>query len=214
MSDELVSEAALTLQLKQGSQEALASLIARHRPRLIKIIRFRLDHRLGSRVSEFDVLQDTFVRAAKRIDHFSQAAPSLNAFLWLRLLVNQQLSELNRRHFGAGMRDVRKEVSIDAQATSGSTSQALAQYLLAAKLETPSQIMGQQEELDRVEAMLNQLSQFDQEMIALRHFEELTNAEAAAVLQIEPVAARKRYHRALHRLRDRMTTNSDQQSTD
>jgi RNA polymerase sigma-70 factor (ECF subfamily) len=44
----------------------------------------------------------------------------------------------------------------------------------------------------------------DREIIALRHFEELSNAETAQILKIEPAAASKRYIRALKRLREIM----------
>jgi RNA polymerase sigma-70 factor, ECF subfamily len=37
--------------------------------------------------------------------------------------------------------------------------------------------------------------------LALRHFEELSNQETAAVLGIQPAAASKRYVRALERLK-------------
>ena len=40
----------------------------------------------------------------------------------------------------------------------------------------------------------------DREVLALRHFEELSNADAASVLGIQPAAASKRYVRALARL--------------
>ena len=42
----------------------------------------------------------------------------------------------------------------------------------------------------------------DREVLALRHFEHLTNAEAARVLQIKEAAAGKRYLRALKRLKE------------
>ena len=42
----------------------------------------------------------------------------------------------------------------------------------------------------------------DREVLILRHFEELSNAEAAEVLGIKPTAAINRYVRALKRLRD------------
>ena len=41
----------------------------------------------------------------------------------------------------------------------------------------------------------------DREVLALRHFEQLTNAEAAQVLGIQERAAAKRYLRALERLK-------------
>jgi RNA polymerase sigma-70 factor (ECF subfamily) len=42
----------------------------------------------------------------------------------------------------------------------------------------------------------------DREVLVLRHFEELSNAEAAAVLGIKPSAAVNRYVRAVKRLKD------------
>ena len=49
--------------------------------------------------------------------------------------------------------------------------------------------------------MLGQLSEADREILLMRNLESLSNQEAAEVLQIEPVAASKRYGRALLRLR-------------
>ena len=42
----------------------------------------------------------------------------------------------------------------------------------------------------------------DREILALRHFEELSNGEAAEVLGLSKTAANNRYIRALGRLRD------------
>ena len=42
----------------------------------------------------------------------------------------------------------------------------------------------------------------DREILVLRHFEQLSNAEAALVLNIQPAAASKPYFRALRRLKD------------
>ena len=54
----------------------------------------------------------------------------------------------------------------------------------------------------RLEKTLNQMPDLDREVIALRHFEELSSAETAEVLGIEPAAASKRYVRALSRLKE------------
>lgn len=48
---------------------------------------------------------------------------------------------------------------------------------------------------------LAQIPELDREILVLRHFEELTNAEVAAVLALSPTAASNRYVRALRRLR-------------
>jgi RNA polymerase sigma factor (sigma-70 family) len=55
---------------------------------------------------------------------------------------------------------------------------------------------------DVVQEALNTLDPMDREVLSLRHFEELTAAEAAQVLGIEESAAAKRYFRALKRLKE------------
>ena len=54
----------------------------------------------------------------------------------------------------------------------------------------------------QLQAALNGMDEMDREIIALRHFEELSNVEAAQVLGLEPSAASKRYIRALKRLQE------------
>lgn len=52
-----------------------------------------------------------------------------------------------------------------------------------------------------VRSALGEMSDTDREVLALRHFEELTNQEVAIELGIAPKAASIRYVRALERLR-------------
>ncbi|EMI47042.1 sigma factor-like helix-turn-helix DNA-binding protein [Rhodopirellula sp. SWK7] len=52
-----------------------------------------------------------------------------------------------------------------------------------------------------VRSALSAMSGIDREVVALRHFEELTNQEVATELGITPKAASLRYVRALERLR-------------
>jgi RNA polymerase sigma-70 factor (ECF subfamily) len=46
----------------------------------------------------------------------------------------------------------------------------------------------------------------DREVLALRHFEQLNNAETAQALGIQESAASKRYIRALKKLKDILTS--------
>src|SRR5205823_10219911 len=54
----------------------------------------------------------------------------------------------------------------------------------------------------RVQEALNGMDPLDREVLALRHFEMLTNSEVAEVLGVKKSAASNRYVRALERLRD------------
>ncbi len=51
---------------------------------------------------------------------------------------------------------------------------------------------------------MNGLEPIDREILALRHFEQLSMAEAAQVLDIKLTAACNRYVRALKRMKDRL----------
>jgi len=55
--------------------------------------------------------------------------------------------------------------------------------------------------LSIVERAIDQMDPIDREVLALRHFEELTNSEVAEVLGIQQKAASIRYFRALRRLK-------------
>ncbi len=188
--------------MRDGSEEALAEVFSHYRERLRRIIQFRIDYRIAGRVSESDVLQEAYIAAAKRLDHFSKQ-PQMPAFLWLRLLIGQQLIDLHRQHLQAEMRDVRKEVSLQQNAPSPHTSMAIAAQL-AGPMTAVSEVVARAERIERLEATLNQMDPIDREVIALRHFEELSNVETAKVLGIEQPAASKRYIRAMARLGELM----------
>ena len=202
--NELPEQNELLDELKTQREEALARLFLLVRDRLQRIVHFRLDYRLSGRVSESDVLQDTYVRAAKRIDRYL-ANPEMPFFVWLRLEVQQQILDIHRQHFSAEKRDVRKEVSLGRRhATSGQTSMALAAHLVA-QMTSPSQLFAKAERIAALERTLNTMNELDREVIALRHFEELSNEETAQVLGIPAAAASKRYLRALKRLKEIMS---------
>jgi RNA polymerase sigma-70 factor (ECF subfamily) len=67
---------------------------------------------------------------------------------------------------------------------------------------SPSQAAIRHELQARLHAALDEMNPLDREILALRHFEELSNNEVARVLEITPEAASKRYLRALRRLRE------------
>jgi RNA polymerase sigma-70 factor (ECF subfamily) len=54
----------------------------------------------------------------------------------------------------------------------------------------------------KLQEALNSMDAIDREVLTLRHFEELSNGETAAVLGLQKAAASNRYVRALKRLKD------------
>lgn len=191
-SSELISR------MRDGDHEALADVFSKYRDRLRRIVGFRLDHRLAGRVSESDVLQEVYIEAVKRLRYFKRES-EMSPFLWLRLVTGQLLVDVHRKHFQSKQRDVRKEISLQNHANSFNTSGAIAANLVCS-MTSVSEVVARAEQIDRMEAALNEMDPMDREVIALRHFEELSNAETASVLDLETSAASKRYLRAMQRL--------------
>jgi RNA polymerase sigma-70 factor (ECF subfamily) len=185
---------------RAGDKDALNEIFTRHRDRLLRMVALRLDWRLQARIDASDVIQDAYVEVATRLEEYLRnPAPPL--FLWLRLVVGECLSKLHRQHLGAQMRDAGREVSLFREALPAASSAALAAQLLG-KYTSPSQAAVRAERVLRLQEAINTLDPLDREVLALRHFEELSRSEAAQVLGIEEAAAAKRYFRALKRLRN------------
>ena len=203
MTHELPEQSEIIQQLQSGREEALAELYLLVRERLRCVIDFRLDYRLGGRVSHSDVLQETYVRASQRIESYLQK-PDMPFFVWLRLEANQRMLEIHRFHFGAEKRDIRREVKLQGkQEGQGNTSVQLAAHLVG-QMTSASGVFEKARQIEALEKTLSEMNDTDREVIALRHFEELSNIEAAKVLGIAPEAASKRYIRALKRLKEIM----------
>jgi RNA polymerase sigma-70 factor (ECF subfamily) len=182
-----------------GDREAMAELYALNRGRLRRMVRLRLDRRLRGRLDPSDVLQEAHLEAVRRAGEYA-ADPAMPAFLWIRFITGQRLAALHRRHLGAKMRDAGQEISLHRGAVPQATSASLAEMLLG-RLTSPTLAARRAEMQLRLQEVLNGLDAMDREVLALRHFEELSNAEAAAVLGLSPPAACNRYVRALKRLK-------------
>ncbi len=183
-----------------GDDDALADLFSFYHDRLKRIVRFRLDHRLARRISDSDVIQELYLSASQRMKHYRNK-PEMPFFVWLRLLLNQQLADLHRQHLQAEMRDARKEISLEHPSMTSHTSYAMAAHLVG-RGTSPSQAFSRVEKIASLEQALNRMAPIDREVIALRHFEELTNHEVADVLKIDVQAASKRYIRAMKRMKE------------
>jgi RNA polymerase sigma-70 factor (ECF subfamily) len=186
--------------LAAGDQQVLADVFARYRDRLRRMVQLRLDRRLQGRVDASDVLQDAYLDMARRAADYA-ANPTMPLFLWLRFLTGQRLLMVHRQHFGAKMRDVGQEVSLYRGALPQASSVSLAAQLLG-RMTSPSLAAVRAEMQLKLQEALNAMDPIDREVLTLRHFEELSNSETAAVLGIQKAAASNRYIRALKRLKD------------
>lgn len=198
------SDAELIGRVANGDQNALAELFSQHRDRLWRLVTFRMDPRLHGRVDADDVLQEAWLSAVQRIDHFLVDA-SRSIFVWFRLITSQTLVDIHRRHLGTQKRNAGNEFSIDRGWSSSATSTSLSFHLLD-NLTTPSEAALREEMTQKLNEALAEMKDIDREVLALRHFEQLTNRESAQVLGISEQAASDRYIRALARLKTAMTS--------
>ena len=189
-----------------GDAAAWGALLTEHEPRLCGMVAFRLHPSLRGRVDAADVIQDAFIVAtARRSDFFGQTTQPL--FLWLRWIVRNTLLDFHRHHLGTKMRDAGREAAAHhpgSNARIDDTGAALVAQLSAGGT-GPATAAGRAEVKVRLSQAMAQLESIDREVLALRHFEQLTNGEAAQVLGIKERAAAKRYVRALERLREMLS---------
>jgi RNA polymerase sigma-70 factor, ECF subfamily len=187
-------------QAAEGDQAAWALILTLHRKRLRRMVALRLDHRLRGRIDPSDVLQEAFLQAALALPTYLER-PEQPVFLWLRWLTGMTLQLVHRRHLGVQGRDAGREVQLLDRPWPDASSAALAAQLLGRDTR-PSVAAIRAERQRRLQEALNAMDPLDRDVLVLRHFEDLTNAEVARELHLQESAASKRYIRALHRLKE------------
>jgi RNA polymerase sigma-70 factor (ECF subfamily) len=198
--DESEALSALLERAAAGDRVAADDLFSRYRKRLKRMIRLRLSRQLAGRIDDSDILQEAYLEAGKRLADYLRDRP-LPFFLWLRHIAGQKLIDAHRRHLGAQKRDAACELSLHRGPMPAASSASLAAQLLG-RLTSPSQAVIKAEARLRVQEALNEMDPVDREVLALRHFEQLSNAETAEALDLNESTASSRYLRALKRLKE------------
>lgn len=181
-----------------GDQAALAEVFEAYRGRLNRMVSLRMDPRVQGRLDVSDVLQETFIEASRALPAYA-ADPKIPFYLWLRLLTGQRLAKTHRAHLGTAARQAQREVSIAAPTMPDLSTFHLASQLVANVTSASGQVV-RGELRAKVQQVLDGMEAHDREVIALRHFEEMTSREVAAALGITESAAKSRYRRALIRV--------------
>lgn len=179
-----------------GSQKSWGILVSQQRDRLRRMVAFRMDERLQGRIDPSDVIQEALIEAWQRLPEYVNE-PKVPLFVWLRTLTLQRMGMLRRTHLERSKRTVNREVDLQQDDCSSAMAIALVDSAIS-----PSSVVQRQEMLGHIQERLTGMDPIDREVLALRHFEQLGNAEVASVLGISEPAASLRYSRALRRLRD------------
>lgn len=190
----------LMLQAGRGEETAVNALLDRHREALRHMVRARLDQRLSRRVDASDVVQDVLLEASQRLADYLRD-PRLPFSLWLREMAKDRIIDLHRRHRVAVRRSLDKEQPLSPAAFGDRSSLELAAQLRDPEL-TPAANALHRELHQRFLDALDRMDEEDREILVIRHVEQLSNSDAAAILGLSAPAAGMRHLRALRRMRE------------
>jgi RNA polymerase sigma-70 factor, ECF subfamily len=193
----------LLCRVAQADASATDELWERYRPALRRMIGLRLDQAVSRRVDASDVVQDVLIKASQRLGDYLRN-PVLPFHLWLRQIARDHVVDAHRRHRQSAKRTVDRERGLYATGvrapSDDRSSLDLAVELRDSGL-TPAAEALRRELQSRFQSVLLRLDDDDREIILLRHFEQLSNSEAAQALGLTEAAAGMRHLRALRRLR-------------
>ncbi len=181
----------------------LAEVWLQHRERVLRLLSLRMPPALMRRLSVDDLAQECYLACGRRLD-FLQAEPEVPIYAKLRLIALQTIADQERHHLAAGKRDAMKESELPEGVDA--TMDAWAHF--ADSISSPRSHMLRLERQALIRRVLADMPQTDRDILELRHFEELSNAECAAVLGIAVKAASIRYVRALKRFQDLIAQSS------
>lgn len=175
----------------------LAEVWQEHRERISHLFATRMPASLLRRMGVDDMVQEAYLACGRRLA-FLQGGEEVPIYVKLRRVALQTLADMERKHLAAGKRDAMKEA--DLAGDDGDAMEAWAQF--ADSISSPRTHLVRLERQAYTRRVLAALPAMDREILELRHFEELSNTECAAVLGIAQKTASIRYVRALKRFRD------------
>ncbi len=181
-------------ELRAGDARAFDRLFARHQSDLRTFVARRIDPRARARLDPSDVVQETQLEAYRRMDDYLRRRP-MPFRVWLRRTAYERVLKLRRHHLGAARRSVDRELGLPDR-----SSLLLARPFLDSA-SSPSRQLARRDLVACVRKALARLPEVDREVLLMRNVDELPFREIACMLDVEAAAVRKRYGRALLRLR-------------
>lgn len=188
----------LLRQARRGDAAAVDQLLASHRESIRRMIGLRLDPAIAPRADASDIVQEVLLEASQRLRDYLRN-PGMPFHLWLRHLARDHVIDAHRRHRLAQRRSVDREQSLVPARPDSPELDVMAQ--IRDPEPTPASAVLRQELEKHFQNLIARMEEGDREIILMRHFEHLTNQEAAMTLGLSEAAASMRHLRALRRLR-------------
>jgi RNA polymerase sigma-70 factor (ECF subfamily) len=175
--------------------------VEQRREALRRMVELRMDPALRARLDASDVVQEACAEAVARLTTWL-SDPSMPLHLWLRFITGQKLVQLQRHHLGTDKRSALRDVPLTFGGAPEASAVALANVIAESGVLSPSGVAMREEKFERLHAALASMKAEDREVLVLRHFEQLSNADVAHVLGLSQPGASLRYVRAAKRLRE------------
>lgn len=182
-----------------GDSSAVDRLFERHLPSIKRSIQRRLRPQTSKRFDVSDVVQEAHELARRHLPEYATRRP-MGFGLWLLKTAHRRVIALEREHLHAQIRSVNRELPLP-----DSSSLALAETLFSST-NTPLDQAMQKERAKIVRQSLARLADHDRDLLMLRVFDGLSNDEAALILDMKPETTKKRFTRALLKLRHLLNT--------
>ena len=200
MSDSSFPTLSLLQEARQGDAQSLGVLLRKYFRYLNSLSRGHLDERIGVRVGASDIVQDTLLEAHRDFSKFFGTTIA-EVTGWLRRILFNNLATAIEKHVLADKRDVRKQQSLDQEVGRADQSHARLARYLQQDMTSPSTPMQRDESLGQLLMAIDQLPPDYQQVIKMRHFEDLSFAQIAQRLDRNSGAVRMLWVRAVEKLR-------------
>lgn len=183
------ADAQAVARVRAGEPEAFRVLMERH-GRAVHRLAFRMT---GNAQDAEDVVQESFLRAYRHLDHFEARAQFGS---WLhRIAANCAYDALRAR--------ARRIARVEPAEAAGD---------LCAEVATedpgPERLAAGAEVRRRVQAAMARLSVVERSAFTLRHLEGMSTAEIAQALDLEAEAAKQSVFRAVRKVRESLTDHA------
>jgi RNA polymerase sigma-70 factor (ECF subfamily) len=182
---------------RSGNEVELGRLLERYRNYLTILARIQLHKGIQSKVSESDIVQQTFFRACQKFSSFrGMTQEELTG--WLRRILASIMSSQVRHYLDTAARNTELEERI--LAGFDRSADRLNPTLLSRE-KSPASAFVRQEQSIRLADVIEMLPPDYREVIIGRFFEELSFAEIAMRMERTEDSVQKLWWRALARLR-------------
>lgn len=190
----------LLARARQGDDSALGELLDGMRRYVRMLAQYQLNGRVQSKVDPSDLVQETFLEVQRDFANF-QGATEAELHAWLSRILSRNVSDHVTRHFGTQKRNVARERPLPEPAPS-SAGRPVGE--LMDRGDTPSVCAMSREATLELRHAIEKLPDHYQQVLMLRHFDELTFPQIAERTGRTVASVEKIWVRALTSLRDVM----------